>query len=444
MITLGSGFFKSGWYASGQIPGRAVRSGQITRFGSIDDTEGGNTSRHGLSISHTREIARGRYLRQQIYGIGYNFALFSNFTFFLYDSLNGDQIHQRESRNMFGYDVRYSAQGILFGRNIKTEGGGGFRYDDIDNIGLFNSTKRIVGTARKFGNVNESNVFSYVSQTMSLSEKWLLNGALRLDHFNFIYDDLLGGRIEPSQKTLVSPKFNLTYSAAEKVLVYAKSGMGFHSNDARVIGGGNVKDMVPKAVGVDVGIDAVIHSNLFLNAAVWRLDLNQEFIYVGDEGIVEAGGRTLRNGLDLSMRYQLNNRVMLDVDVNVSKARQKDLPEGNNYIPLAPTKTSAGGVALRLSNTLRASLRYRAVADRAANEDNTIRAEGYCLLDAVVSYVGRRFEFKATVENILNSKWKEAQFDTESLLLNEPEPISEIHYTPGTPFFAKASATFFF
>jgi hypothetical protein len=157
------------------------------------------------------------------------------------------------------------------------------------------------------------------------------------------------------------------------------------------MGGGDVKDMVPKAIGGDVGMDAVINSNLFVNAAVWRLDLSQEFIYVGDEGIVEAGGRTLRYGFNLSMRYQLNNWVMMDVDVNVSKPRQKDLPEGSNYIPLAPTKTSAGGVALRLSNTFRASLRYRAVADRAANEENTVRAEGYCLLDGVVSYVRDRF-----------------------------------------------------
>jgi outer membrane receptor for monomeric catechols len=225
-IALLSSFFKSGWYASGQIPDRAVRSGQVTRFGSIDDTEGGNTSRHNLSIRHSREFSRGRYLQQQVYGIHYNFALFSNFTFFLYDGLNGDQIYQRESRNVFGYNARYSAQRILFGRNVKTEGGGGFRYDDIDNIGLFNSTKRLVRTGKKFGNVNESNFFGHVSETMSLSEKWLINGALRVDHFSFIYDDLLHGRGQRSQKTLVSPKFNVTYSPTEKIAVYAKWGMG--------------------------------------------------------------------------------------------------------------------------------------------------------------------------------------------------------------------------
>src|SRR5882724_3915325 len=36
-------FFKSKWDASGQIPGRAVQSGMIGRFGSIDPSEGGNT-----------------------------------------------------------------------------------------------------------------------------------------------------------------------------------------------------------------------------------------------------------------------------------------------------------------------------------------------------------------------------------------------------------------
>jgi outer membrane receptor protein involved in Fe transport len=65
-------------------------------------------------------------------------------------------------------------------------------------------------------------------------------------------------------------------------------------------------------------------------------------------------------------------------------------------------------------------------------------------MDAAVNYTKRRWEVGLSVQNVLNTKWKETQFDTESRLQNEPEPVSEIHFTPGTPFFARAAFTFFF
>ena len=89
-------------------------------------------------------------------------------------------------------------------------------------------------------------------------------------------------------------------------------------------------------------------------------------------------------------------------------------------------------------------MRYRYLGSRAANEDYSLTANGYFLLDAVASYTFKNLEFKLTGENLLNSNWKEAQFDTESRLFNEANPVSEIHFTPGTPFFIKAGVGFTF
>ena len=49
-----------------------------------------------------------------------------------------------------------------------------------------------------------------------------------------------------------------------------------------------------------------------------------------------------------------------------------------------------------------------------------------------------------TIENLLNSKWNEAQFATESRLRNEPSPVTELNFTPGTPFFARLKFAVFF
>jgi hypothetical protein len=109
-LTFIASVLNSDWDASGQIPIRAVRSGLIDRFGAIDDTEGGYTSRTNLSTKVTTYLKNNSNWENQVYYSRYNFNLHSNFTFFLNDPVNGDQIRQRESRNIFGYQSTLSRE----------------------------------------------------------------------------------------------------------------------------------------------------------------------------------------------------------------------------------------------------------------------------------------------------------------------------------------------
>jgi hypothetical protein len=228
------------------------------------------------------------------------------------------------------------------------------------------------------------------------------------------------------------------------VNLFAKGGIGFHSNDTRVVVAQNGEDILPKAYSSDIGSTFKPFPNMTVNAALWYLFLEQEFVYVGDAGIVEPSGRTERKGIGVSVRYQLLDWLYFDTDVNLTDPVALDEDEGNNNIPLAPTFTSIGGLSFDFKNGINGSLRYRYLDDRPANEDNSITAEGYFLLDAVLNYTRPSFQIGLSVENILDEEWKEAQFETESRLRNELEPTSEIHFTPGTPFFARASLTYFF
>ena len=103
-LTLTGSTFWSKWNASGQIPDRAYESGQIGFYGSIDDTEGGETSRSNFNIELATVTKRNDVIKNQFFYSNYNFKLFSNFTFFLEDPINGDQIKQKEGRNLFGYN----------------------------------------------------------------------------------------------------------------------------------------------------------------------------------------------------------------------------------------------------------------------------------------------------------------------------------------------------
>ena len=163
---------------------------------------------------------------------------------------------------------------------------------------------------------------------------------------------------------------------------------------------------------------------------------------MGDEGVVEPSGRSRRMGLDLSARYQLTKSLFADIDLNTARPRSLDAEAGQNYLPLAPVFTSTGGLSLQTSYGLSGSLRYRYLANRPANEDNTVVAQGYFVTDMQVNYGRRNYTLGLSVQNLLNTRWKETQFDTESRLKGEVTPVEEIHFTPGTPFFARLSLTY--
>ena len=442
-LSLGATFFHSRWDASGQIPERAVASGMISRFGSIDDTEGGETSRINLYAKHLHEFNNGNYFSQQVYAISYNFNLYSNFTFFLNDGVNGDQIQQKESRMVYGYKANYNDQGTLFNKSLRTEAGTGFRFDDVDDIALSHTIKRMFLSGFKRGDVDELNAYGYLNETIDLTRDLSVTAGLRFDYFTFRYKDALYGSVNSSNKAAVSPKLSINYQLDSKTQLYVRTGFGFHSNDARVVAE-NAVDILPKALGIDVGATSKLTDKLLASFALWRLDLEQEFVYVGDEGVVEPSGRTKREGIDLSVRYEISPWLFADVDLNVTSPRSKDEPEGNNYIPLAPVLSTIGGLSFRFKNGLNGSLRYRYLSDRPANEDNSVVAKGYVLSDATLNYTHRSFEIGLSAENIFNIDWNEAQFDTTSRLRDETDAISENHFTPGTPLFVKLKLSFSF
>jgi outer membrane receptor protein involved in Fe transport len=218
---------------------------------------------------------------------------------------------------------------------------------------------------------------------------------------------------------------------------YAKSGIGFHSNDTRVVIQNNSKEILPRAFGLDVGLIVKPTDRMAINIALWSLFLEQEFVYVGDAGIIEPSGETTRRGIDLGIRYQLADWLYVNGDLNYTYARCREEPEGENYIPLAPDLTSSGGVTFNNLGDFSGGLQYRYLGERPANEDNSIVAEGYFVSDFNLNYNYGAWIFGIIAENIFNTKWKETQFATESRLLDETFPVEEIHFTPGTPFFLR-------
>lgn len=262
---------------------------------------------------------------------------------------------------------------------------------------------------------------------------------MRLDYFKFDYENLLTEAYDNKgeQKLFLGPKLNLIYAASPNVQLFSKTGIGFHSNDSRVVTAQSGEEILPLAIGSDLGTILKPTDRLVVNAALWYLYLQQEFVYVGDAGIVEPSGETKRLGVDFGLRYQLTDWLYANGDVNYTYARSIEDPEGENYIPLAPDLTSSAGLSFSNIHNFSGGINYRYIKDRPANEDNSIVAEGYFVTDLNLNYSIKNWTLGLIVENLFDTEWNETQFATESRLFNEPESFEEIHFTPGIPFFLR-------
>ncbi|WP_423819353.1 TonB-dependent receptor [Salinimicrobium sp. TIG7-5_MAKvit] len=438
--------FSSIWDASGQIPVRAVESGMISRFGAIDDTEGGETSRTNLIVEYDHQVHEKSFVKNNIYYSKYDFLLFSNFTFFLEDPEFGDQIKQQETRTMMGLNSEYNNRFNFEKWYGDLQAGISLRNDQSEENELSHTYQRL-STLSNFslGDINETNLAAYINAELHLG-KWTINPGIRIDHFNFKYYDRLAPKYATlsEEKSIISPKLNFLYNAKNNLQLYLKAGKGFHSNDTRVVLRKASENILPAAYGSDLGMIWKPVPRMMINTAFWYLLLEQEFVYVGDAGIVEPSGKTERKGIDFSLQYQPLNWLYGNLDATYTVARSLDVPGDSNYIPLAPDFTLTGGLNVDLPSGINSGISMRHLSARPANEDNSIVAEGYTVFDFNLGYKFQKWHFGVNIQNLFDTEWNETQFATESRLSFETEPVEEIHFTPGTPFFLRGIISYTF
>ena len=451
-LNASASVLNSKWNASGQIPNRAVSEGIIGFYGALDPYEGGYTFRTNVNLQTLTTLRNGDLIKNQVYYSHYRFDLHTNFTFYLVDTVNGDEILQHESRNLFGYKGSYEHIVYLGSVRLISEAGLQLRGDATSNSQLSHTKdSRIILGNIKLGNITEFSASAYVNETLHLNNLFSINAGLRFDQFFYGYNNKLAGdSLYPGvglyrvNNHSLNPKLNFYYSQSENLEFYLSLGKGFHSNDARsvVVVKGDLS--LPAAYGADLGTEFKPLKKLLINAAIWYGLLEQENVYDGDGGTITFSGKTKRLGFDLSARYQAATFLFIDLDLNFAHGRSEDQPKGQNFIPLAPLWTSTGGITYSRQSGFNGSLRYRFMGNRPANENNSLTAAGYFISDFVLNYTKKNFEIGITIDNVLNTKWKETQFATVTRLKGETGPVNDICFTPGTPFAARIGFSLFF
>ena len=325
--------------------------------------------------------------------------------------------------------------------------------------------------------IDQQSLNCWFQQEVFFSQIIRMVWGLRHDYFTFSKDDQVGSSLDTinnglprasgiSFQSVFSPKLNFIISPTKNLDLFLNFGQGFHSNDARnVVIGSRVKELsntwkneglsndqidarlnkynfdpgmrntgtLPKATAGEIGIKNRLFKKLHVSLSAWYLYLDKEFVYTGDGGTAELSDPTQRLGIDAEARLAIKPWLWADVDISSAKATIKNLPEGENYIPLAPTLTASAGLSVVRTQGFSGSIRFRHLSDRPANEDNSIVALGHSLFNSSLAYAYRQFTLALHGENILNSEWNEAQFATETRLKGEKTSVTDLCYTPGNP-----------
>ncbi len=440
-------FFKTDWDASGEVPARAVRSREIGRFGSFDPSEGGNSQRQNLSLMYNFTDANQSF-NAQTWISWYQLQLWSNFSLFLNDEVNGDGIEQRDKRFLAGNNINYRRNYNLWGLPMESFVGFQSRFDFI-RVGLFNQTDRRRRETVQNNYVRQTDL-SWFAQQEIRPASWLRTqiGA-RMDNFWFNVDQI-GQVAEPifgnGSATMVNPKLNFIVTpfndnnAAKATNLFLNFGGGFHSNDARVF----VQDpdkKIPRYWGGELGSRSRLFDRLDVALSYWRSYLESELVFVGDEGTFEPAGPSNRHGFESEFRYDILPWLSYDLDLSYTWAKFTN----GDKVPLAPRFLAYSGVTARHDSGLQARLQMRHVGRRYSNEDGSVQTPTSTIFDLFLKYVWKRYEFFLQFQNLANKKWRGAEHFFESRTASEVAAGSpgqaDSHFTPGDPFTVRAGIT---
>ncbi len=483
-LTVGEASYAGNWYGSGQIPARAVDGGLVSRFGSIDPDEGGDTARHQLFVAYKLRPNETSELQALAYAGTYRFNLYSNFTLYLADPENGDEIQQIDRRTFYGGRVSYRVLHRIEGVTFDTTFGGDTRSDDIHEE-LWHTRSRVELGALRGNDVHETLTGAFVNEEVSPA-KWLrLDAGTRADLLAFAVDNRLASADPANPRSgtdaahQLSPKASLVVTPLDapgaQLDLYANYGNGFHTNDVR--GAFTTPAVTPmtRAIGEELGARTRLFDRLDLAAAAWRLTLDQETTWDGDNGTTAVSDPSLRYGLELEARYEITKWLAADGDVTFTHSQFSTDHANGNGLALAPKQTWAGGLSARHElgpGAARGGIRFYGIGDRPASDDGQIVAPGFTQVDMHLGYRVRRFDVAFDVENLLNGSFRSAQFDTVSRLRTDPAvgtPLTQVpaglcgangrvaidpktggfggcegvNYTPAYPFTARVMATIF-
>jgi hypothetical protein len=431
--------YRSYWTATNQIPQRAVEAGIVSRFGSLDPSDGGKTDRVTLNAQGWSRSECGT-TTANAYVTYYDLSLFSNFTFFLDDPVNGDQIQQIDQRVYSGLNVAHEWEALIGTNTIGFQ----FRDDAISDVALNHTRQRQLINQVSQDRVNIAVVSAYFANQMPVGDFVRTDIGVRGDWYRFHdRDQLTPADSGDESAAIFSPKAGIILGPWAASELFINWGLGFHSNDARgVTTQVNPATPLVRSNGSEIGARSWLTEQWQTTLTGWYLELDSELVFVGDAGTTEPAGASHRAGIEWTNYYTVSDWTALDLDYAWVRPRLV----GGQRIPNAVENVPSAGIVVRdpaPAGGVFAALRVQSYGPAALIEDNSARSDVTTVVNMQAGYRWNDWQLAVDIFNLLSAEENDITYFYES----RPPGLAaaeDFHFHPVQPASGRVTLTRFF
>jgi outer membrane receptor protein involved in Fe transport len=366
--------------------------------------------------------------------------LWSDFTYFTNDPVNGDQFAQPDRRVTGGVNAIHTWHAHR-GESMISDLSIGFQAQN-DNIfnGLAHTRARETLSTTRLDHIVETSGAVFIENATRWNAGLRSTVGLRADDYRFRVQSSLPQNSGKTSDSLLSPSLNLAWAPWQLTELYANYGQGFHSNDAR----GTVATVDPKTLaalettpglvrsrGMEIGLRTESLPKMQTAISLYRLDFDSELTYAGDEGTTEAGPPSRRVGIEFSNYWKPLKWLSVDFDAAYAHARSRGTVPGQDRIPEAIEGVGQLAVTVTQLGNWDGALRLRYFGPRPLIEDDSVRSHASMTLNGRLGYRfkrGLRLELEGF--NLANRSVSAIDYYYASQLRGEAAPRNDIHFHP--------------
>lgn len=434
--------YQAKWNATDQIPQRAIDSGYLNnRFDAIDNTDGVKAQRYSLSGAWHQSTAT-HSTNLNAYIVHNKIDLYSNFTYFLDNPVDGDQFYQPDSRVTTAINGDHSWQMPFL--NFKSENKVGVQLQN-DNIynGLLSTKARERLSITRQDHIVESSVGVFFQNTTFWTEKIRTIAGVREDYYHNDVSSNLAVNSGVSNSTVFSPKLSFIFGPWSKTEYYFNIGSGFHSNDARgttisvdpknpTLLSNNEPPLI-KSHGFEIGTRSEFITGLQSSLAIYQLDFDSELLFAGDAGSTADTGRASRRvGFEFSNYYKPTDWLTIDADLAYARARYRDSNPVGNRIPGSIEGVASLAMSIEHLGPYYGGLQLRYFGPRPLLEDNSVRSKSTATLNGRIGYkINPKVMVNLEAYNLTNRKDSAIDYYYTSRLPGESAVgVDDTHFHP--------------
>ncbi len=416
----------------------------VSRFDSLDDSNRVDADRHllGLTLDWHRKNFNGR-----VQGY-YNFKrtdIFSNYTFYYFNTERGDQLEQSDRRHYAGLNayVRWVAETKEM--DFSTQVGVNLRSDWVNQTQA-NTEDRVRYNVMNHYEFNETAIGVYLDERMKLASWVRVILGLRYDaivykgdgtqdrygEFDIVTNVLPFYDDDPAtldtHAWALSPKASVVFQPLDPWNIFLNFGRGFVSSYARQLAWEEDTTM-PVVTAAEVGTRLTLwNRRLNLAGTAWWAEKESETVFDSEFGTTIPKGRSRRYGGEFEGRISPLEWLYIGTDVYYTKAHFVDTGKRiTNMAEWLMTNT----VAIQHPKGFKTTVRGRFLGPR--THDMGFHSDAYYLVDLQMGYEIDPIEITLSIENLFDTVWYDSVYAYPSRPEAGGETLEGLHVTPGLP-----------